>query len=208
MRRVLFLLLALSLVGVQPATAAARTTLTIKADLADGAKPYSWTLTCDPVGGKHPNRKAACALLAKEGTKVFTPVPAGSVCTQQYGGPERVKVTGSVRGKKINALFIRTNGCQISRYDRAAALFTIPGTTVVRGNVTLDEQLIDTSVIFMSGNRQVITRSVAGEFALRLTQGQWVGSADAGARSCTPVNIVLPNAELFPLTIACRSLSS
>jgi hypothetical protein len=208
MRRVLFLLLAFSLLGVQPATAAARTTLTIKADLADGAKPYSWTLTCDPVGGKHPNRKNACALLAKEGTKIFTPVPAESICTQQYGGPERVKVTGSVRGKKVNALFIRTNGCQISRYDKAASLFTIPGTTVVRGNVTLDEQLVDTSVIFISGNRQAITRSTAGEFALRLTQGQWIGSADAGARSCTPVNILLPTAELLPLTIACRSLSS
>lgn len=200
-------LLALSAQGTSaaPAAAATKTALTITADLADGATPYKWTLTCDPLGGKHPNRKAACALLAKQGRALFAPVPADAACTMIFGGLEQVKIVGLVKGKKVNALFTRTDGCQIARYERAMALFTIPGSVVVRGQVSLDDQPADGTVIFISDRRQVSSKATAGQFAVRLTEGTWLGSASAGARACTPIVITVPG-ELPPLPlIACKS---
>ena len=197
--------------GIAPTAAAAKTTLTITANLADST--YTWKLTCEPLGGKHHNRKAACALIAKAGIALFAPVPKDVMCTQIYGGPERVKVTGSVRGKKVNTLFVRSDGCQIARYDRAAALFTIPGTTLLRGLVTLDDQPADGTVIFVSDRRQISVKTSAGEFVVRLPAGTWLGSASAGARSCTPIVVSIPSelpepAGSEPWIIACRSSST
>lgn len=210
--RIMLVVAALMASVVPPAAAAARTTLTIIADLDDGQKAHKWTLTCEPSGGNHPNRKAACALLSRQGTKIFTPVPADAMCTEQYGGPERVRVVGKVRGKKVDALFIRTNGCQIARYNRAAPLFTIPGTSVVRGQITLDDQPASGTVIFLSGRRQIVATATAGAFVVRLTRGAWLGSASIG-RSCIPVTLTIPidinitDAPLPPV-IACRSTST
>ncbi len=39
------------------------------------------------------------------------------VCTQIYGGPERIVVTGTVDGDRVRAEVTRTNGCEIARYD-------------------------------------------------------------------------------------------
>lgn len=39
------------------------------------------------------------------------------VCTQIYGGPERITVTGTVEGGPVRAEVTRTNGCEIARYD-------------------------------------------------------------------------------------------
>jgi hypothetical protein len=206
MKRALLLIAALMVSIVPPAVAAARTSLTITADLQDGASAYTWTLTCDPVGGKHPNRKAACAIIAKQGTKLFVPVPPDAACTMIYGGAEQVKVRGTIKGKKVNAVFTRSNGCEIARYDKAQALFTIPGTQVLRGNITLDDQPADGQVIFLSGRRQVNTTAVAGAFAVRLGEGTWLGSSGLG-RSCTPVTVVVPSEPTAPL-IACRTVST
>ncbi|MGG8409683.1 SSI family serine proteinase inhibitor [Streptomyces sp. 12297] len=82
---------------------------------ADG----SYELTCDPVGGTHPEAKRACARLhafAEEGADPFAPVSTRSTCTQQHGGPARAEVTGTWRGKRVQAAFDRKNGCEISRW--------------------------------------------------------------------------------------------
>jgi hypothetical protein len=42
------------------------------------------------------------------------------VCTLIYGGPQRVRVTGAIDGKRVVRRFARTNGCQIADYDRLA----------------------------------------------------------------------------------------
>jgi len=39
------------------------------------------------------------------------------VCTQVYGGPERLTVTGTVDGEPVRVEVTRVNGCQIARYD-------------------------------------------------------------------------------------------
>jgi hypothetical protein len=83
-----------------------------------------WTLQCNPTGGTHPNAARACARLASLEAP-FRPVPKDAMCTQIYGGPEEALVTGTFRGRPVRAVFKRTNGCEIARWNRVAALFPI-----------------------------------------------------------------------------------
>lgn len=87
----------------------------------------TWTVTCDPVGGTHPDAEAVCELLATEGMSLFEPVPGDAVCTEIYGGPEVARVTGTLSGEPVDATFSRTNGCEIDRWDAAALLIGGPG---------------------------------------------------------------------------------
>ncbi len=45
----------------------------------------------------------------------------GEVCTQIYGGPERIEVRGTVNGAPVRVEVTRTNGCEIARYDELEA---------------------------------------------------------------------------------------
>lgn len=78
----------------------------------------TWTLTCDPPGGDHPDPEEACAVLAEEAPDIFEPVPADQVCTQIYGGPQLATVTGQFEGQEVDAAFSLENGCEIDRWDR------------------------------------------------------------------------------------------
>ena len=58
----------------------------------------------------------------------FAPTPGGAVCTEIYGGPAVAKVEGLYRGETVDATFVRTDGCEIERWDRHAFLFRVePG---------------------------------------------------------------------------------
>ena len=46
------------------------------------------------------------------------------VCTQVYGGPERARVTGTLRGRSVEVEVTREDGCGIADY---AALFSALG---------------------------------------------------------------------------------
>jgi hypothetical protein len=63
-----------------------------------------------------------CARLAQVDNP-FKPVPSDMACTQIYGGPDVALVRGTYMGRKIWVRFRRTDGCQISRWDRVAFLF-------------------------------------------------------------------------------------
>ena len=39
-------------------------------------------------------------------------------CTQIYGGPQMARVVGTIAGRRVWATFNRTDGCQISRWER------------------------------------------------------------------------------------------
>ena len=43
------------------------------------------------------------------------------ICTQVYGGPERIEVRGTVEGVPVRVEVTRTNGCEIDRYDKLEA---------------------------------------------------------------------------------------
>jgi hypothetical protein len=64
-----------------------------------------------------------CERLAALPASVFEPVPAGLGCTQIYGGPDAAEVRGTLAGRKIEAAFKRTDGCEISRWNQASFLF-------------------------------------------------------------------------------------
>ena len=208
MKRFLAFVLLVTLAAPTPAFAApAKTKLTIKADLADGAGLRTWVLNCDFSVGNHPNRNAACALLKKKGTTIFKPVPADAACTMQYGGDQKVTVTGIVNKKKVSATFNRSGGCEIARYDAAEPLFTIPNTQVVYGFVQLDGQPSAAPVVFTNSRKSATSKAtVERGFAIRLELGTWVGSAGSGLK-CVPVQVTVP-ADPSPLTITCTSPKS
>ncbi|MEU8623670.1 SSI family serine proteinase inhibitor [Streptomyces sp. NPDC048669] len=86
----------------------------------DPAADGSYELECEPAGGSHPAARQACDRLAQlpgESTDPFTPVSRDAMCTQQYGGPATARVTGSWRGRSVDASFDRSNGCEIGRWN-------------------------------------------------------------------------------------------
>ena len=53
-------------------------------------------------------------------TPAFDPVPADQVCSQQYGGPEQIVLSGTWAGESVDTTLTRTNGCEIDRYASLA----------------------------------------------------------------------------------------
>lgn len=111
------------------ATSSAAADLTITLDETGSGSPRTFTLSCDPVGGDHPDADAACATLADLGPEAFAPPPRDEMCTQQYGGPEVATVEGTVAGTPVTAQLSRTDGCEISRWDALAPVLGSAGGT-------------------------------------------------------------------------------
>ena len=96
----------------------------------DSAKPLdrvSWTLRCNPTGGSLPRPARACARLLAGGVQLFARTPKNAVCTEMYGGPQRARVVGTVRGRLVRSTFSRTNGCEIARWQRISPWLVPPG---------------------------------------------------------------------------------
>jgi hypothetical protein len=93
---------------------------------APAAAATTWKLTCDPVGGDHPDARAACGSLAaaqKQAKDPFAPTPKDQMCTQIYGGPQVATVKGTWQGKRIDASFSRKNGCELKRWSDLGPIF-------------------------------------------------------------------------------------
>jgi hypothetical protein len=98
-------------------------TVTVR-DAGDGTDG-TYQLSCHPGGGTHPDVARACAALDRSttwGKDLFAPVPDGSVCTMQYGGPATARVTGTWAGRPVDASYDRSDGCEIGRWDRLVPL--------------------------------------------------------------------------------------
>jgi hypothetical protein len=48
------------------------------------------------------------------------PRPGAVACTQIYGGPQTLRVTGTIDGRAVKRRFTRTNGCEIADFGRVA----------------------------------------------------------------------------------------
>lgn len=161
------------------------------------------------AAGTHPNKKAICAAIAKQGVRLFTPVPADAMCTQIYGGPETAKITGTVKGRKINASFNRTDGCQIARWEKASALFTFPGYARVSGRIELsptcggpvrpgqdctDPSATGTVTFTNKVHKTIKAKEIADNgFLVLVRNGTWrLTSSQTGAMGCTPMTISIP----------------
>lgn len=105
-----------------PAAGAATGPTTLRiAYYEDGREPETRivrTLRCDPVGGDHPRRAAACRELARLGTSTLRPVPPGTACAEIYGGAQVAVVSGLVDGRRVWVRLRRDNGCEIDRWQR------------------------------------------------------------------------------------------
>ena len=88
----------------------------------EGFEEGTWTLTCAPAGGDHPDPEAACAAIDEIGTEPFTMDTSDMACTMQVGGPEEARVTGHVEDTEIDTEFNKRNGCEIDRFGEAEAV--------------------------------------------------------------------------------------
>ncbi|WP_019073233.1 SSI family serine proteinase inhibitor [Streptomyces hokutonensis] len=97
-------------------------TVTVRhAGSADGTRD----LYCHPGGGTHPDVTGACEAVGRNtrwGKDPFAPVPPDSMCTMIYGGPATAHVTGTWAGRPVDTTYDRSNGCEISRWNRMVPL--------------------------------------------------------------------------------------
>jgi hypothetical protein len=99
--------------------------LTVTVRNAYGRADRTYEVDCHPSRGSHPDADGACAAVDRNtrwGKDAFAPVPEGSMCTMQYGGPATAHVTGTWAGRPVDAAFDRGNGCEIARWDRLVPL--------------------------------------------------------------------------------------
>src|SRR5919204_2362565 len=101
--------LALLLILAPAASGAASTSPVIRV-FPDGvpkkATARTWTLSCNPARGSLPRPADACRrLLAVK--HPFALTPAGTACTQIYGGPAVAYVAGTFRGHPVERWFNR-----------------------------------------------------------------------------------------------------
>ncbi len=113
--------------AVSAATAAGKTTLRVVyyEDVRGPQPPVVFMLRCNPVGGTHPKRTAACKQLGRLGWRTLRPVPQDTACTEIYGGPQVLVVTGLIDGRRVWAKLRRDNGCEIDRWQRNAFLVPV-----------------------------------------------------------------------------------
>lgn len=95
-----------------------RLTVTVKD--SGGAGDGTYELECHPTGGNHPHAQEACGKLDEGtwGNDRFAPVSSDAMCTMQYGGPATAHVTGTWNGRPVDATFSRSNGCEITRWNK------------------------------------------------------------------------------------------
>ncbi|MGW2518679.1 SSI family serine proteinase inhibitor [Streptomyces sp. NPDC001617] len=99
--------------------------LTVTVRHAGPGRDGTYQLYCHPGSGDHPDVAGACMTLDRGtqwGRETFAPVPDGSVCTMQYGGPATAHVTGTWAGRPVDASYDRSNGCEMARWDRLVPL--------------------------------------------------------------------------------------
>lgn len=168
--------------------------------------------------GTHPNSKAICAAIARQGIRLFAPVPADTACTEIYGGPATATITGTVKGSKIYAKFSRTNGCQIARWENASALFTFPGYATIYGRIEVSptcggpvrpgQNCTDPSVagqvLFNNkthGSVKALALAESG-FSVLLQRGKWrITGSTTSAMRCSPNALTVPTPN--EIVLAC-----
>jgi len=110
--------------GPTSGIAAADTVLTIEV-YPDGSLPDHETisLTCgEGATGTVDDPQGVCDRLLAEKDDLWAPIPADTACTMIYGGPEKVVITGTLRGEPISMEYTRSGGCSIARYERLIAI--------------------------------------------------------------------------------------
>ena len=110
-----------------------QTALDVTVDDGSGATA-SFRVICDDAprfegdaGDRDP--KAACDAVAAAKDRLLAlsdPDREPEMCTEQYGGPEKATIAGTVDGEQVNAEVARHNGCGISDWDALEPLLGAP----------------------------------------------------------------------------------
>jgi hypothetical protein len=88
--------------------------LTLDADGADGEEPQVKTVDCpDPPP---PGPDPLCGQVLLLSPDDLEPVPPQVPCPEIYGGPDTLRVEGTLEGKAVEATLTRENGCEIERF--------------------------------------------------------------------------------------------
>jgi hypothetical protein len=89
------------------------------------------TVTVWPEGlnGPKRERRVVCpgsGVCGELSPRKLAPVPRTTPCTALYGGPAVARVTGTLRGERVDARFSMDDGCQIARWERNYELLGPP----------------------------------------------------------------------------------
>ena len=110
-----------------PAALAGNIALRIAFRAEPTSAPQILTLRCGArAAGTVPNPAAACRRLQRLGRSAFRPTPPGTACTEISGGPSTARITGSFLGFPLWVRLNRSNGCEISPWQRVAFLLPRP----------------------------------------------------------------------------------
>jgi hypothetical protein len=103
----------------ETSTAAPSTNLTIELDPdgQGGKPPQHFQVLCEEGMDTSP-----CPQLAELSASDLAPVPPQTACTEIFGGPDVVTISGTLHGEAVDARLTRANGCEIDRFDRVAPL--------------------------------------------------------------------------------------
>lgn len=90
---------------------------------ADGPgkeKPQHESLVCvtgdeTPAGGQ--SVFGDCSAVDQLPADFGAPTPPNTACTEIFGGPEVVTISGTLRGKQLDTKLTRADGCEIDRFD-------------------------------------------------------------------------------------------
>ncbi|WP_030193509.1 SSI family serine proteinase inhibitor [Streptomyces sp. NRRL S-87] len=110
----------LGLLDPEPAPVDGPDRLTVTVAETGSSYQGSYTLECHPAGGTHPQAARACDRLDRlwaDGKDPFAPVSRRQMCTMVDGGRATADVSGTWRGRQVDAHFNRKNGCEISRWE-------------------------------------------------------------------------------------------
>jgi hypothetical protein len=96
----------------------AKLVVTVDDDGARGAQqPRELKLDCAA-----PTDSQACGAAAGVSEADLEKTAGDTACTQIFGGPEEATIKGEIRGNPVDATFKRSDGCEITRWDRVKAL--------------------------------------------------------------------------------------
>ena len=111
-----------SATSISPTASAIAAAVRLSIVVDDGAgSTTTWTLTCTPAGGDHPQPERACQALATHRAALL-PVPRDRECAPVYGGPGTATITGTWHGDDLVAVLARTDACEIARWDALVPL--------------------------------------------------------------------------------------
>ena len=96
-----------------------------------GSTRRSATLTCRASGNRatgylHKRSVRRLCRVARDLRAFLANPPQHEVCTEQWGGPDRARITGRVGSDTVDRRLARNDGCEIDDWNRAQPLLPTP----------------------------------------------------------------------------------